>query len=154
LTVAEDFVTGLIPALLLHLVLDRGPVWFYTLAASVSVAVSLDDLELVSVPFRDQLPAVTLALAATLGLVFLRVKTRLQQWYRWLLLLTLLAASAYLAAPSIVTVVATDYLFLALFCVTLYYQERLVFFDLLIKRGVFFSVALAAIGLLLFAVRV
>jgi signal transduction histidine kinase len=41
-----------------------------------------------------------------------------------------------------------DYLVLSFFCVTLYYQERLVFFDLLIKRGAFFAVAL--VGLTLF----
>jgi signal transduction histidine kinase len=154
LTVAEDLVTGLIPAVLLHLVLGRRPVWFYAVAGCASVAVSLDDLELVSIPYRDQLPAITLATAAAVGLAFLRVKTRLQQWHRWLLLLTLLAASAFLAVPSIVTVAATDYLFLAFFCVTLYYQERLVFFDLLIKRGAFFSLAVTAIGLLLSAARV
>ena len=38
-----------------------------------------------------------------------------------------------------------DYLLLAFFCVTLYYQERLIFFDLLIKRGAFFAVALVGL---------
>jgi len=154
LTVAEDLITGLIPALLLHLVLDRDRPEAYILAGCAAVAVALDDLELVSVPYRDQLPAITLGIAAVVGLVLMRVRTRLQLWYRWLLLLTLLAACAFLTVPSMFTVLVTDYLFLAFFCVTLYYQERLVFFDLLIKRGAFFTLSLAAVGLLLAAARV
>src|SRR5262249_41389849 len=127
--------------------------WFYAVAGCAAAAVALDDFELVSVPYRDQLPAVTLGLAASTGLVVLRVNSQLQRWYRWLLLLTLLAATAFLVSPSVVTVLAPDCLFLAFFCVTLYYQERLVFFDLLIKRGMFFTLALAMIGSLLWFVR-
>ena len=41
---------------------------------------------------------------------------------------------------SPLTDLAPDYLLLGFFCVTLYYQERLIFFDLLIKRGMFFCV--------------
>ncbi len=40
---------------------------------------------------------------------------------------------------------AADYLLLGFFCVTLYYQEELIFFDLLIKRGMFFCVCLTAL---------
>jgi signal transduction histidine kinase len=40
-----------------------------------------------------------------------------------------------------------DYLLLAFFCVSLYYRERLVFFDLLVKRGVFFGVGLLILTL-------
>jgi hypothetical protein len=39
---------------------------------------------------------------------------------------------------------------LSFFCVTRYYKERLVFFDLLVKRGAFFATAL--VGLTLFFV--
>jgi len=150
--VALDLVTGMIPALLLHLVLGRARFWFYALVGCAAAALALDDLELLSAPYRDQLPAVTLAAGAALGLVLLRVNTRLQLWYRWLLLLTLAVALGSLFNRSAVTVLAPDYLLLAFFCVTLYYQERLIFFDLLIKRGAFFTLAFAAVtGLLLIA---
>src|SRR5262249_36619909 len=95
-----------------------------------------------------------LGVAATLGLLFLRVDTRLQLWYRWLLVLTVLVAAASLADRSALTVLAPDYLLLAFFCVTLYYQERLVFFDLLIKRGAFFAVAFVSITALLLLARI
>jgi hypothetical protein len=38
---------------------------------------------------------------------------------------------------------APDYLLLLFFCVSLYYRERLVFFDLLVKRGAFLGVGMA-----------
>ena len=39
-----------------------------------------------------------------------------------------------------------DYLVLAVFCITLYYKERLGFFDLLVKRGAFFALALVGLA--------
>jgi signal transduction histidine kinase len=44
-----------------------------------------------------------------------------------------------------------DYLLLAFFGVTLYYRERLVFFDVLMKRGLFLAVGLAASAALMSA---
>ena len=69
---------------------------------------------------------------------------------RALLIFTLLSAAVNLAQPGAIVSLLPDYLVLAFFCVTLYYKERLVFFDLLIKRGAFF--ALALVGLTLFFV--
>jgi signal transduction histidine kinase len=107
------------------------------------------------VPFRDQAPAVMLAAAAALGLLFPdRGNRRLRVWYGVLLSLTVMVAVASLFSPSPVTILAPDYLLLAFFCVTLYYRERLIFFDLLIKRGLFFCFAFVALALLLSAEHV
>ena len=51
-------------------------------------------------------------------------------------------AALNFATSSPVVSLLPDYLLLAFFCVTLYYEERLMFFDLLIKRGAFFAAAL------------
>ena len=45
-----------------------------------------------------------------------------------------------------------DYLVLAFFSISLYYRERLVFFDLLVKRGAFLAMGLAILALC-FAIR-
>ena len=157
LTVALDLAAGLISPLLLHVVLeDRARpvrIAYYAIALCAAAALALDDLDLISAPFRDQIPAVMLGAAALLGLVFLRPASPLQRWYRWLLLLTAAVSAASLVERSALTVLAPDYLLLAFFCVTLYYRERLLFFDLLIKRGAFFAVALAAIAALLLLER-
>ena len=150
LTVALDLVTGLLPPLLLHVALTAGRrpllIFFYALAVGGALALGLDDLDLVSVPFRDQLSAVMLGTAGGLGAIFVGVDSRpLRRWYRFLLGLTGVVAAASLANPSALTMLAPDYLLLAFFCVTLYYQERLVFFDLLIKRTAFFGVTLGAL---------
>jgi signal transduction histidine kinase len=56
-----------------------------------------------------------------------------------------MAAAAGTIYRSPVTDLAPDYLLLGFFCIALYYQERLVFFDFLIKRGLFFCFALATL---------
>lgn len=155
LAAALDLTTGLVPPLLLHLVSRnqrRVVLAFYGLSAAVAMALILDDVSLVSMPFRDQAPAIMLAAAGGLGLLFLgRGDRRLRLWYRILLGLTLVVPLAGLVSPSSITTLAPDYLLLAFFLVTLYYRERLIFFDLLIKRGVFFCFAVAALALLLSA---
>jgi len=62
-----------------------------------------------------------------------------------LLCLTVLVAAANLAQAPPVWGLLPDYLVLGFFCVNLYYKERLVFFDLLIKRGAFFAVCLVGL---------
>jgi signal transduction histidine kinase len=153
-TVALDLVRGMLPPLLVHLVsqgaksgvrygVRRG---FYGVSAAAAIALGLDDAGLVSIPFSELLPAVMLAAASALGLILLSVPDRRQQaWYRVLLCLTGAAAVAGMLYRSPVTELAPDYLLLGFFCTTLYYQERLVFFDLLIKRGLFFCFALVAL---------
>ncbi len=149
-----DLVTGLVPALLLHLVsrnrLPRLRIAFYAISGAAAIAVMLDDISIVTVPFRDQIPAILLAVAGALGLAFCdREHTRLRRWYNVLLSLTVAAAAASIFVRSAIVALAPDYLLLAFFCVTLYYRERLIFFDLLIKRGAFFGVALVALAFLL-----
>jgi hypothetical protein len=149
-TVVLDLVRGMLPALLFHLVSQgrksRVGFAFYLVSGATAIALGLDDAGLVSVPFGELLPAVMLGAANVLGLIFLSVPERRQRaWYRVLLSLTLMAAVTGTIYRSPVTDLAPDYLLLGFFCITLYYQERLVFFDLLLKRGLFFCFALAAL---------
>ena len=62
-------------------------------------------------------------------------------WLRVLLVLMVLSV----AANGPYLDLLPDYLVLVFFCITLYYKERLVFFDLLVKRGAFFALALAGL---------
>lgn len=151
LNVGLDVATGLMPPLLLHLALGEGKrslrIAFYAVAAATALAAVCDDVDLISVPYRDQFPAVVLGAAGALGAVFAQAEPHaLGRWYRVLLGLTVAAAAANIADPTVFATLASDQLLLAFFCVTLYYQERLVFFDVLIKRGVFFMLSLAAVA--------
>lgn len=141
LAAALDVTTGLIPPLLFHLVSGKrarlAARWFYVLSAAVAIGLAVDDLTPLSMPFRDQAPAVMLAAAGALGIVFADGSRRLRLWYRLLLGLTLAAAVAGLLWPEPEILLAPDYLLLAIFAATLYSRERVIFFDLLIKRGVF-----------------
>jgi len=157
-TVALDVVTGMLPALLVHLVSQgrssRVRTAFYGVSAAMAVALGLDDAGLVSLPYDEMVPAVMLGAASALGLVLLAAPERRQRaWYRLLLALTLASAAAGMIYRSPVTELAPDYLLLSFFCVTLYYQERLVFFDLLLKRGASFGVAVAALTVFLVLCR-
>jgi len=152
LTVLLDAVTSLVPALLLHVVLQgRGRplmIGFYAIGSVAGLISALDDLDAISVPFRDQLPAILLGLAGVLGVFLVRVEARpLRSWYRILLFLTGVVAVVNLTAPSAIARLAPDYLLLTVFCVTLYYQESLIFFDLLIKRGAFLGIAAVVVAL-------
>jgi anti-sigma regulatory factor (Ser/Thr protein kinase) len=149
-TAALDLATGMLPALLLHLASQcrksRFPSVFYAVSAAIAIARVSDDAGLVSIPFAEQAPAILLVSASMLGQILLSVPSRRQAtWYRVLLALTLAAAVAGMIFRSPLTALAPDYLLLGFFCVTLYYQERLIFFDLLIKRGIFFCAALTAL---------
>src|SRR5664279_1848062 len=64
----------------------------------------------------------------------------------------LLTSAATLLQLSPVVRLLPDYLLLAFFCVTLYYKERLVFFDLVLKRGVFLAFSLIVLATF-FAIR-
>jgi hypothetical protein len=68
-----------------------------------------------------------------------------RRWNQVLLASVLAAAILNLALPSLWVSLLPDYLLLAFFSVTLYYEQRLMFFDLLIKRGAFFAVSLLAL---------
>ncbi len=172
LTLALGLVTALLPPLLFHLIYSeemanlRGRrLWpwllagFYAMSGAAALVRGLEDIDVVSTGWGEQLdlmPAVMLGAAGALGLLAQALSGRSlkpverhhRRWNRVLLCLTLGCAAANLIWPGTLVSLFPDYLVLSFFCVTLYYRERLVFFDLLIKRGAFFGVAL--VGLTLF----
>jgi signal transduction histidine kinase len=172
LSVALDLATGLLPPLLLHLIYReeepglparRAWTWalalFYLASAATAVAKSLADVNLLNDRWGDLLdgvPALRLAVTGVAGLVLQMLSRRLltpverrhRWWIRALLCLTVVVAALDLAQAPPIWGLLPDYLLLGFFCVTLYYKERLIFFDLLIKRGAFFAVSM--VGLTLF----
>src|ERR1035437_291275 len=150
-----DLATGLLPPLLLHLVYGEEQsrlAWlrngFYALATAVAGAMAGVDAGLLPAAWADQLevaPVLLLGAAGLLGLLlqvlagrqFDFAERRYRAWTRLLLCLMLLAAIATLLQISPVIRLLPDYLLLIFFCITLYYKERLVFFDLVLKRGAF-----------------
>ncbi len=166
LSIALDLATAMLPPLLLHLIyreeeagLPARPVWqsgvklFYTASAATALAIHLGDRW---ADMLDSAPALRLAVAGVAGLAMQllsrRPLTPVERRHRWwnsgLLCLTVMVAAMNLAQAAPIWGLLPDYLVLAFLCVTLYYKERLVFFDLLIKRGAFFAVSL--IGLTAF----
>jgi signal transduction histidine kinase len=160
---------GLLPPLLFHVVLadERRymarvrawrpvPVVFYFAGVATAIWQSLDEQELLSTDWSgglSKLPAVLFGAAGVLGLLVQATSKRTlnprerrhRQWARALLALSAACAAGSLAGAGGYLDLLPDYLILAFFCVTLYYRERLVFFDLLVKRGVCF--AMAVLGL-------
>jgi signal transduction histidine kinase len=163
---AMTLATGLLPPLLFHVIYDeeqaRVPgrrLWrwllagFYAASAAGALLEGLEDREAILTGWSgvlDKLPAVMFGVAGALGLAMQisadsrstralkPAERRHRFWVRLLLALMLLS----LAANGMYLDLLPDYLVLAFFCITLYYKERLVFFDLLVKRGAFFAVAL------------
>ena len=169
LSIALDLATGLLPPLLLHLIyreeesgLPARGAWgwaltlFYLTSTLTAVARSMADASLLDGRWADRLdsvPALRLAVTGTLGLAMqmvsrrhpTAVERRHRWWNRVLLCLTVVVAAVNLAQAPPIWELLPDYLLLGFFCVTLYYKERLVFFDLLIKRGAFFALSLMAL---------
>jgi signal transduction histidine kinase len=160
-----DLVTGMIPALLVHLVVQEelgGPQGFlivvYGLAAVTAGAVAASDAGWAFESWSDRLesaPAAVLGFSALFAL-FAQLKSRraltpperrYRLWIRALLiaLVVTTAATGWPATPLFSLI--PDYILLALFCVTLYYKERLVFFDILLKRGAYFAAGSIAFAL-------
>ncbi|HTS60554.1 MAG TPA: histidine kinase [Candidatus Acidoferrales bacterium] len=147
-----DLATGMVPALLLHMARQRASRLFYAAAGMAAIAVSAADAGLLPAGWADRLeaaPAIVLGAGAAAGaLAARRISDRRYGW--WLgALLGLIAASAAAAIwlPSPIFGLLPDYLLLGVFAVTLYYKERLVFFDVLLKRGAFFAAGLLAFSL-------
>ena len=126
---------------------------FYGLGAIGALLEGMEDRELIFTGWSellDRLPAAMFGAAGALGLVMLGLSQRKQTaahrrhraWIVLLLSLMVLCAALSLTGVSAYLDLLPDYLVLAFFCVTLYYNERLVFFDLLVKRGAFFAFAL------------
>ncbi len=148
--VGLDLITVMLPALLLHLVSQgrRSVVRtvFYGVSAAAAIALVLEDAGLIAVPFSELAPTVLLGAASVFGLILLSAPIpRQRAVYRLLLAVTLAATVAAAVHRTPVTELAPDYLLLGFFCATLYYQERLMFFDLLIKRGLSYCLVLAVL---------
>jgi signal transduction histidine kinase len=165
----RSFAMGLLPPLIFHLVLEGGNnnlavgrgwrgvlATLYIVGLASALARVLQGTGLLSTPWSDDLylaPAVTLAAAAAMGLLFQTVARNASRaaerarvrWTLVLLVLMLVCAAASLGDAGAYVAELADYLLLAFFCVSLYYRERLVFFDVLMKRGVFLALGLAAL---------
>jgi K+-sensing histidine kinase KdpD len=116
----------------------------------------LDDAEVLATGWSDvleKIPPAIFGLAGAMGLVIQGtsrgkrnpLEQRHRRALRILLLLTVMTGLVNLTERNEVVRALPDYLVLGFFCVTLYYNERLMFFDMVIKRGAFF--ALAVVGL-------
>jgi len=156
----RSLTAGLIPPLILHLVFEaesnESRVWRWVLAAVYTAGVVSNLLRGLDIwsEYVYRAPAATLAMATTAALL-LQVFSHRQRTpgeraqrsaVRVLLLLMLACAAASLAGWSAFLFQAPDYLLLAFFCVILYYRERLLFFDLLVKRGAFLAVGLVILA--------
>ncbi len=144
LDVLRDLATGMLPAVLLHLVSNRRRLVLAFYAVCGVLAALHASL---SSPWLDATPAAMFGIAGLLGAI-----TAEAAWSRVLLGMMAVSAVAALAFQNPVLSVLPDYLLLAFFCVHLYYKERLVFFDLLIKRGAYFLLAVGALTAFFFLV--
>ena len=166
LALARGLAASLLPPLMLHLVYERDlrdlpgrRIWratlfgLYAAAVGSAVANGLDETGWLVLPGIDLLaraPAAALLATGVLGLAMEACSRRNPQaagraYRRWvgaLLSLMAICAAVNLAQPGGPARMLPDYLLLAFFCVSLYYRERLAFFDVLVKRGAFFIAGL------------
>jgi anti-sigma regulatory factor (Ser/Thr protein kinase) len=170
LSVAAHLTAGLLPPLLFHVVLADErmylslaglwrpvPAIFYFAGMATAIWQSLDEQEWISTDWSialSRLPATLFIAAGILGLIVQSASRRALKpqerrhrlWTRLLLALSVVCAAGSLAGAGGYLDLVPDYLILAFFCVTLYYRERLVFFDILVKRGVCFAMALLGLS--------
>ena len=134
LGVVRELAAGMLPAVLLHLVWPRRrPVLVFYCVCGAAVAAHVVNPDLF-----DWAPGAMFGVAGLIGAIAGETI-----WSRLLLGLMFLSAAGAIAWPNPLLTLLPDYLLLAFFCVYLYYKERLVFFDLLIKRGTYFLFAVA-----------
>jgi signal transduction histidine kinase len=163
----RNLAAGLAPPLMLHLIFEaesRGlsspRLWqrivagFYAAGMVSALARGLHEAGWLLSPAGDALdgaPAVLLAVAAALG-IWLQAASRQparpgarahRRRIFAVLLLILVCAAADFAGLGGYVGQLPDYLLLAFFCLSLYYRERLVFVDLLVKRGIFLVAGMA-----------
>ena len=163
-----DLAAGMLPPLLLHLVYREEQcrlAWlrngFYGLAIAVACAMAGVDTGLLPAAWVDPLESAPAAATGRRGTDWAAVavalpsrrldvaERRYRAWTRLLLCLMRMTSAAVLLQLNPVVRLLPDYLLLAFFCVTLYYKERLVFFDLVLKRGVFLVFSLFVLAALL-----
>jgi len=151
---------GTIPPLILHVVYEAEGIkarawrWLLGLIYCASIAASVLRGLSVATEYLYRAPAISLAAATSAGLLVQMASRRHmtarerahRSALRVLLVLMLACAAASLAGLGAFLFNAPDYLLLAFFGASLYYRERLVFFDLLVKRGAFLAVGLAILG--------
>jgi len=169
LIVARNLAAGLLTPLLLHLVFEleapfvpRRRAWRSTIAIVYGAAIllaltkGLSDIGVAIPPALDparRAPGILLCVSAGLGLAIQalsrhrpeRAARTHRNWIRGLLAMMAVNAAISLVYPVAFVNLLPDYLLLAFFCATLYYRERLVFFDLLVKRGLFFGAGLVVL---------
>ncbi len=156
-----ELAAALLPPLLFHVIYseERGHVSAKQLWQALLVAFYVVSLGSAAARRMEGIlaygPATMLGAAGALGLVLQtfsrrkldRLERRQRLWSGLLLALMPLCALVNVAEPGDFVSLLPDYLVLAFFCLTLYYKERLVFFDLLVKRGAFFTLALILLTL-------
>jgi hypothetical protein len=162
-----DLSTSLLAPAIFHLVYapesnHLAPSWrfvlyfLYSSGLIIGVLIAVLDVGYLAPENSDWLissRAATLGLAAALAITVqfrsVRPLTNLERSHRRAtrsILFAMAAFSAiYLARPDLLVSLLPDYLVLALFAVTLYFEQRLAFFDLLVKRGAMFAIALAGL---------
>jgi len=159
-TLVIGMVTSAIPPLLVHVVYEAegvdSPFWRSLLIAIYAGSVGAGALRGLNVAseYLYRAPAISLAAATVAGLLAqifsrrtLAPRERAHRSAIGILLVLMLACAAVsLAGLGTFLFNAPDYLLLAFFGVSLYYRERLVFFDLLVKRGVFLAAGLAILA--------
>jgi signal transduction histidine kinase len=163
---ALGIVAGFLPPLLFHLVCaeETRSLWplryvFYSLSAVTSLAAALSSADILTLPGDYALGdsrAAMLFVGGVLGIAVLArsrrtlspVERRQKQWTLLLLAVLSIAAVINIVWPGPFAGVLPDYVLFLIFCVILYYKERLVFFDLFLKRGAFFVLTLSGLTLL------
>jgi signal transduction histidine kinase len=163
---------SLLPPLLLHLLAVRRPVdrpsgrWagkgtlaaMYVASLAAAVWSALADTGLLTNAWDEQLRIARAALliaVSALGMAALQgqaaakpADVQATHWIQGLLVVIGVSAGASIPWPDSGASVVPDYALLAFFAAILYFDERLVFLDIVIKRGIQFGLVLC--GLMLF----
>jgi len=170
LIIARNVAAGLLAPLMLHLVFELDaprlrPLRFWSIAvaaiyaASFLLALAKGLTEAAAwippaVTVVHRSPGIVLCLCGVLGAAMPAFSAESAEaaarahrnWIRALFALMAATAAITLVQPIALVSVLPDYLLLAFFCIHLYYRERLVFFDLLVKRGLFFGIGLVVLS--------
>lgn len=136
--VLRGLATGMLPAVLVHLVSNRRRLIraFYAICGVLTVLHAFTSSSLL-----DAAPAAMFGIAGLVGVLVAK-----SLWSRVILGMMFVSSAGAIAFSHPLVTLLPDYLLLAFFCVHLYYKERLIFFDLLIKRGAYFLLALGALA--------
>lgn len=144
---ARRVLAGILPPMTLHLVLQREQAagGWKVLLWGLYVSALVDEL--------DALPLGASAVAAIAILLLSRRERRAAELRHRILNIVIFAAMGIAAAGSVwaetpVFDLLPDYLLLSFFAVWLYYSERLAFFDVFLKGGLYFATGAVLMALL------